>query len=69
MKKLLLASCMTAILGTGAVAQEIGATFSRFDDNWLTVLRNGMVEHAASIDGLVYHTDCARLIGEKKTEK
>src|SRR6056300_1411594 len=54
MKKTLTTASIVAMLASGAVAQEIGATFSRFDDNWLTVLRNGMVEYAATIDGLSY---------------
>ncbi len=49
--KSVLAIGITA-LTTTAMAQEIGATISRFDDNWLTVMRNGMTEHAASIDGV-----------------
>nr|MDJ0631019.1 substrate-binding domain-containing protein [Rhodobacter sp.] len=52
MKKLLISAGLVALMGTGAVAQEIGATISRFDDNWLTVMRNGMTEHAASLDGV-----------------
>lgn len=44
---------------TAGSAQEIGATFSRFDDNWLTVLRNGMVEYASTIDGLTYQQEDA----------
>jgi inositol transport system substrate-binding protein len=59
MKKTILAAGLVALLGTTAVAQDIGATFSRFDDNWLTVLRNGMVEHAATIDGLNYQQEDA----------
>jgi inositol transport system substrate-binding protein len=59
MKKYLLATGLTALMTTGAMAQEIGATFSRFDDNWLTVLRNGMVEYAATIDGLTYQQEDA----------
>ena len=54
MKKTFLAASLAALTTTGAFAQEIGATFSRFDDNWLTVLRNGMTEYAATIDGLSY---------------
>lgn len=59
MKKLLITASLVAMMGSNAVAQEIGATFSRFDDNWLTVLRNGMVEHAATIDGLSYQQEDA----------
>ncbi len=58
-KTLITATTMAALLSTSAVATEIGATFSRFDDNWLTVLRNGMVEHAATIDGLSYQQEDA----------
>ena len=54
MKKTLIAASLAALMGTTAIAQEIGATFSKFDDNWLTVLRNGMVEYAGSINGLSY---------------
>ena len=52
MKKILISSSLVALMATGAMAQEIGATISRFDDNWLTVMRNGMTEHADSMDGV-----------------
>ena len=54
MKNTLIGASLVALTATGAMAQEIGATFSRFDDNWLTVLRTGMVEYAGTIDGLSY---------------
>ncbi|MCL4132987.1 UNVERIFIED_CONTAM: hypothetical protein GTU68_037155 [Idotea baltica] len=47
------------MMTTSAMAQEIGATFSRFDDNWLTVLRTGMTEYAGTIDGLSYQQEDA----------
>lgn len=53
-KTLFAATALVSVLGTSAFSQEIGATFSRFDDNWLTVLRNGMAEYAETIDGLTY---------------
>ena len=59
MKKLLIATSVTAMMTTTAMAQEIGATFSRFDDNWLTVLRTGMVEYAGTVDGLSYQQEDA----------
>lgn len=52
MKTTLISLGLVAIMTTGSYAQEIGATISRFDDNWLTVMRNGMTEHAASLDGV-----------------
>ena len=36
MKKLLLASGLAALMGTSAMAQTIGASIARFDDNFLT---------------------------------
>ncbi len=52
MKGILIGASLVALVGTGAVAQTIGATIARFDDNWLTVMRNGMTEHAASLSGV-----------------
>ena len=49
MKKQLLTAGLIALMGSSSMAQEIGATFSKFDDNWLTVLRNGMVEYAGTM--------------------
>ncbi len=52
MKKMFIGAGLVALMSTSAVATEIGATISRFDDNWLTVMRNGMTEHAGSLDGV-----------------
>ncbi len=52
MKKTLIAAAAVALMSTSAIAQEIGATIARFDDNFLTVMRNGMVDHAAGLDGV-----------------
>ena len=52
MKRVLVTAAMVASIATGAMAQEIGATIARFDDNFLTVMRNGMVEHAQGLDGV-----------------
>ena len=59
MKKILLSAGLAALMGTSAMAQEIGATISRFDDNWLTVMRNGMTEHADSLDGVTLQMEDA----------
>ncbi|AKS47163.1 monosaccharide ABC transporter substrate-binding protein, CUT2 family [Octadecabacter temperatus] len=42
MNKLFLAAGLTALMGTSAMAQQIGVSVARFDDNGLTVMRNGM---------------------------
>jgi len=35
-----------------ALATDIGVSMAKFDDNFLTVLRNGMQDYAASKDGV-----------------
>ncbi len=44
------AVAMTAL--TSAFAQNIGVSIARFDDNFLTVMRNGMTDHAKTLDGV-----------------
>lgn len=52
-KKMLLAASLTAtLMGTVASAENIGVSMARFDDNFLTVLRNGMIEQADAMDGV-----------------
>ena len=52
MKKTLITTAVFALMATGAMAQTIGASIAKFDDNFLTVMRNGMTDHAASLDGV-----------------
>lgn len=52
MKKTLVAAGMVALLGSTAYAETIGASIARFDDNFLTVMRNGMMDHAAGLSGV-----------------
>src|SRR5262245_55396317 len=42
MKKLILAGCLAALMSTPASAETIGVSMALFDDNFLTVLRNGI---------------------------
>ncbi len=58
-KTLIAATALMSVMGTASFSQEIGATISRFDDNWLTVMRNGMTEHAASLDGVTLQMEDA----------
>ena len=52
-KKMLLAASLTAtLMGTVASAENIGVSMALFDDNFLTVLRNGMIEQADAMDGV-----------------
>jgi inositol transport system substrate-binding protein len=46
MKKTLLTAGFVALLGTSAMAQNVGVSIAKFDDNFLTVLRNGIQKSA-----------------------
>ena len=46
MKRILLAFAASAALTTGAWAENIGVSMALFDDNFLTVLRNGIQKYA-----------------------
>jgi inositol transport system substrate-binding protein len=52
MKKLLLGVAVSALMIGAARAENIGVSMALFDDNFLTVLRNGMVEYGKSLDGV-----------------
>ena len=52
MKRLLAGAALTAVMAQGALAQDIGVSMALFDDNFLTVLRNGMQEYASTLDGV-----------------
>lgn len=60
MKKYLLATATAATLFTSAASAEtIGVAMSLFDDNWLTVLRENMQAHAATLDGVTLQMEDA----------
>ena len=48
MKKFILGSALAVMMSTAAHAETIGVTMAQFDDNFLTVLRNGMGKYAES---------------------
>ncbi len=52
MKKTLIAAGFVALLGSTAMAQDIGVSMAKFDDNFLTVLRTGMSDYAATLSGV-----------------
>ena len=61
MKNLLIASTLTAaLLGTAASAENIGVSMALFDDNFLTVLRNGMSDYAATQEGVTLQIEDAQ---------
>jgi inositol transport system substrate-binding protein len=52
MKKTLLLAGFAGLLASTAMAQDIGVSMAKFDDNFLTVLRNGMSEYATTLTGV-----------------
>jgi ribose transport system substrate-binding protein/inositol transport system substrate-binding protein len=61
MRKVLIASTMAAaLMGTAASAENIGVSMALFDDNFLTVLRNGMTDYAGTLDGVTLQIEDAQ---------
>ncbi len=60
MKKLLLGVAVSALMCTSAFAENVGVTMARFDDNFLTVLRNGIVKLADGMDGVTVQVEDAQ---------
>ncbi len=52
MKTLLAGVALSALLAHGAPAATVAVSMARFDDNFLTVLRNGMIEDSKGMDGV-----------------
>lgn len=61
MKKFLFAVATVAMLATSAqAADKIGVSMALFDDNFLTVLRNGMIEQAKGMEGVELQVEDAQ---------
>ena len=52
MNRTLAAAGLAALMSTAAGAETVGVSMALFDDNFLTVLRNGMEATAAEMDGV-----------------
>ncbi len=52
MKKTLMAAGLAALMSSAAMAENIGVSIYQFDDVWTTVMRNGITDHADSIEGV-----------------
>jgi len=59
-KTFLMTTALVAGLGSAAAAENIGISMALFDDNFLTVLRNGMQDHAAGLDGVTLQIEDAQ---------
>lgn len=52
MKKTLIAAGLATLMSSSAMAENIGVSIYLFDDVWTTVMRNGITDHADSIEGV-----------------
>lgn len=66
MKKTLIAAGFASLLSTTAMAENVGVSMALFDDNFLTVLRNGMSDYADGLDGVsIQIEDAANDVGKQ----
>ncbi|MCO6385374.1 sugar ABC transporter substrate-binding protein [Oceanicola sp. 502str15] len=59
-KTLIAATAFASLMGTSAMSETIGVSMALFDDNFLTVLRNGMIEQAGSMEGVEIQVEDAQ---------
>lgn len=60
MKRFILGAAMSVLLSTAAHAETVGVSMALFDDNFLTVLRNGMQDYAKTLDGVTLQVEDAQ---------
>ncbi len=60
MKKHLIIAAFASMMATTASAETIGVSMALFDDNFLTVLRNGMTDYAKDLDGVTLQIEDAQ---------
>lgn len=60
MKKLIMGSALALFMSTAAHADNIGVSMALFNDNFLTVLRNGMIDYAKTMPGVTLQVEDAQ---------
>ena len=60
MKKLILGAALSLLLSTAGHAETVGVSMALFDDNFLTVLRNGMQDYAKTLKGVTLQVEDAQ---------
>ncbi|HWA47913.1 MAG TPA: sugar ABC transporter substrate-binding protein [Dongiaceae bacterium] len=60
MKRFLLGFAVLLAMSSPSLAANIGVSMAKFDDNFLTVLRNGMQDYAATKDGVSLQVEDAQ---------
>jgi ABC-type sugar transport system substrate-binding protein len=65
----LLTASLAALLASGASAETIGVSMQSFDDNFQTLLRNGLTGRAAQLEGVdVQFEDAQRDVGRQLSQ-
>jgi inositol transport system substrate-binding protein len=60
MKKLIMGSALALVMSTAAHADTVGVSMALFNDNFLTVLRNGMIDYAKTMPGVTLQVEDAQ---------
>ena len=60
MKRMFIALAAATVLASPAFAAKIGVSMDKFDDNFLTVLRNGMSDYAKTLPGVSMQIEDAK---------
>ena len=60
MKKTFVLAGFAALMSTSAMAETVGVSMAKFDDNFLTVLRNGITEYAETQEGVEVQVEDAQ---------
>ncbi|MBP2565467.1 sugar ABC transporter substrate-binding protein [Agrobacterium tumefaciens] len=60
MRKFIIGAAMSVLLGTVAHAETVGVSMALFDDNFLTVLRNGMQDYSKELKGVTLQVEDAQ---------
>ncbi len=60
MKRILIALAAATVLSSSAFAAKIGVSMDKFDDIFLTVLRNGLAEYAKTLPGVTLQIEDAK---------
>jgi inositol transport system substrate-binding protein len=61
MKKMIMGAALAVMMSSAAHAAEtVGVSMALFDDNFLTVLRNGMQDYAKTLDGVTLQVEDAQ---------
>ncbi|MBB5223267.1 inositol transport system substrate-binding protein [Amaricoccus macauensis] len=60
MRRLLAGIALSTVLAQGAMAANVGVSMALFDDNFLTVLRNGLQDYAATLPDVTLQVEDAQ---------